>query len=340
MAGMFDDPEQSLFLGQQQDKPQSSPFAESLLKTGISFTPGFGDVMALKDVTESLSKNEYGEAALNALGFLPFVPPLGGIIKKAGKKELLDSLGKDEAPKFIDEVGDALKFPNAPLTEAPKNTVKAYKLFRVGKDNQLYPLFVDAKTPVPIGQWLSAKAGDLNTKTGKVKSSLGDLAYRPGWHAGDLPIATHIGGSYDPNTLEKVKLAKGKKPNVREDNQVWAEVEMGADVPWQEEAMKRAQKTKAGKINPRTAHITDQVPFGGHYRYKTNSNMTGNWIIGGEMRVNRILGDEEVKAINDANNVADLPRLRELTKPNLVDFNENSFDNPLLKSNINELLKD
>jgi len=333
MNGMFSDPEQSFFYGQQQDTPVAPSKAEPYMKMVADFTPGFGDVMAFKDVADSLSKNEYGEAALNAIGFLPFIPPLGGVIKKVGKNELLSTLGKDEAPKFIDEVGDALKFPNAPLAEAPKNTVKAYKLFRVGKDNQLYPLFVDAKSPVPIGEWLSAKAGDLNTKTGKVKSSLGDLAYRPGWHAGDLPIATHIGGSYDPSTLEKVKLGKGKKPNVREDNQVWAEVEMGADVPWQEEAMKRAQKTKAGKINPRTAHITDQVPFGGHYRYKTNSNMTGNWIIGGEMRVNRILGDDEVKAINGSNNVADLPRLRDLTQPKIdfVDFNENPFDNPLLK---------
>jgi hypothetical protein len=333
MNGMFSDPEQSFFYGQKQDTPVVASGAEPYMKMAVDLTPGFGDVMAFKDVAESLSKNEYGEAALNAIGFLPFIPPLGGIIKKVGKKELLQTLGQDEAPKFIDEVGDALKFPNAPLAEAPKNTVKAYKLFRVGKDNQLYPLFVDAKTPVPIGEWLSAKAGDLNTKTGKVKSSLGDLAYRPGWHAGDLPIATHIGGSYDPNTLEKVKLGKGKKPNVREDNQVWAEVEMGADVPWQEEAMKRAQKTKAGKINPRTAHITDQVPFGGHYRYKTNSNMTGNWIIGGEMKVNRILGDDEVKALNSANNVADLPRLRDLATPKIdfVDLNENPFDNPFLK---------
>jgi hypothetical protein len=57
------------------------------------------------------------------------------------------------------------------------------------------------------------------------------------------------------------------------------------------------------------AHITDQVPLGGFYRYKTNPNMTGNWLIGGNMKVNRVLPDEEVKAINDAAGTADLPRL-------------------------------
>ncbi len=35
-----------------------------------------------------------------------------------------------------------------------------------------------------------SRRGSLNFKTGKVKSSIGDLAYRPGFHAGDLPIAT------------------------------------------------------------------------------------------------------------------------------------------------------
>jgi hypothetical protein len=37
--------------------------------------------------------------------------------------------------------------------------------------------------------------------------------------------------------------------------------------------------------------------------------MTGNWLISGGMKVNRVLGDDEVKAINDAHGVADLPRL-------------------------------
>ena len=100
-----------------------------------------------------------------------------------------------------------------------------------------------------------------------------------------------------------------KKPSIRPDNQVWAEIEVSDDVDWHTEAQKRAERTKSGKINIRTAHITDQVPHGGHYRYKTNSNMTGNWLISGEMKVNRILSDEEVEAINRKAGTADLPRL-------------------------------
>ena len=186
--------------------------------------------------------------------------------------------------------------------DPPEKTVKAYKLFRTNskKPGQLFPLFVDANTPVPIGKWVAAKAGDPGKDPTKVKSKLGDLAYRPGWHAGDLPVATHIGGKSSPDL---------KAPDYRPDNHVWAEIEMPDDIDWQSVANSRMERTKAGAPKPATAHITDQVPFGGHYRYKTNPNMTGNWMIGGSMKVNRVLGDDEVKAINDSNGAADLPRL-------------------------------
>ena len=147
-----------------------------------------------------------------------------------------------------------------------------------------------------MNKWIQAEEG-LRSSTGKVKSSLGDLAYRPGFHAGDIPIAKHIGDKWNLKTLTKDKTIK--KPNVRPENQVWAEVEFADDVDWQTEAIKRAIPLKSGKgIQAKTAHITDQVPTGGNYRYKTNPNMEGEWIIGGEMKVNRVLSDKELKAIN------------------------------------------
>ena len=184
----------------------------------------------------------------------------------------------------------------------PQRTVKAYKLFRVDKrkPGKLFPLFVNPHTEVPIGQWMEAEEGPQGSKKGKVKSRLGDLAYRPGWHAGDLPIATHIGGKSD-NELDA--------PDYRPPNQVWAEIEMPDDVDWQSVANSRMEFNKKGEPKPATAHITDQIPFKGFYRYKTNPNMTGNWMIGGHMKVNRILSDDEVKSINDEAGTADLPRL-------------------------------
>jgi len=189
--------------------------------------------------------------------------------------------------------------------KAPQKTQKAYKLFKVKKNfpGELFPLFVGANESVTTGDWIEAKAGELTTtKEGKtmVKSTLGPLAYRPGWHSGEFAIATHIGAK---------KNASDKAPSLRDSDQVWAEVEVGDDFDWQTEANRRADRNKNGDIVPRTAHITDQIPSGGNYKYKTNSNMTGSWIISGEMKVNRVLTDEEVARINKQSGSNDLPRL-------------------------------
>jgi len=186
----------------------------------------------------------------------------------------------------------------------PKKTIKAYKLFRVHEKHpgKLFPLFVDANTPVEMGKWVHAKIGEQSGE--KVKSKIGPLAMRPGWHAGDLPVATHIGEKSHP---------KLTAPDTRPHNHAWAEVEMPNDVDWQTEANKRGMNKK-GELISKHAHITDQLPVGGHYRYKTNPNMTGNWLIGGAMKVNRILSDAEVKKINDKHGVADLPRAEPFKK--------------------------
>ena len=212
--------------------------------------------------------------------------------------------------------GGRIKGPQPLL---PKETVKAYKLFRVDQKQpgKLFPLFVDANTPVEKDKWVEAKVGEMTGN--KVKSKIGPLAYRPGWHAGDLPVATHIGEKSD-NSLTA--------PDRRPKNQVWAEVEMPNDVDWQSEANRRGTN-KQGKLIPVKAHITDQIPLGGHYRYKTNPNMTGNWLIGGAMKVNRVLPDEEVQKINKKAKVSDLPRSEPI---NLKDYGFRSGGNvqPLL----------
>jgi hypothetical protein len=228
--------------------------------------------------------------------------------------------------------------------DEPKKTVKAYKMFRVDKKQpgKLFPLFVDSNTPVDMDKWITAKEGEKSTTNAKkVKSKIGDLAYRPGWHAGDLPIATHIGDKDEEQKAEarrirelrdahaamlgnsKAAKAMARKehpypswvnaPRLRNPNHIWAEVEMPNDVDWQSEATKRGYNDQ-GKLIASQAHITDQLPLGGHYRYKTNSNMLGNWLIGGSMKVNRILHDKEVEAINKAAGAADLPRAKAMNQ--------------------------
>lgn len=245
--------------------------------------PQFAKERGIADVRKPSAQD------LRALQMKPYT----GIIDD----KLLKALGYAEGGPIGYAAGKAVK-------KGFENTVKAYKLFRTDDKGNLYPLFVNANKPVPMGEWLKAEAGPL-TEAGKVKSKIGELAYRPGWHSGEYPVATHIGGKSSSDL---------KAPDFRLPDQVWAEVEHPADVDWQKVAMERAQKNKKGEVISRTAHITDQIPFGGNYRYKTNPNMTGDWIISGDMKVNRVLPDEEVMRINEEAGVFDLPRFYPLDK--------------------------
>jgi hypothetical protein len=231
-----------------------------------------------------------------------------------------DFTPEDQALAGLDIAGlaETGSMPFAPISAGgtlgtvniPEKTVNAYKLFRFkDKDPEVdYPLFVNANKPIPRDVWVPAEAGAFSTKPGtedKVKSGIGPLAYRPGWHAGDLPIATHIGKG-------------GKPPVYRPYDHRWSEVEFPDDVDWQSIANERGINKK-GKLIAQEAHITDQIPFGGYYRYKTSPNMTGEWLISGDMKLGTHLTDDEVKAINQASGlgVEDLPRFNEYLNRNM-----------------------
>jgi hypothetical protein len=216
---------------------------------------------------------------------------------------------------------------------APVKTQTAYKLFRMDekRPGELFPLFVEADTPVLQDEWIAAsdayhfigangnpyvpaKTGGTQTipndtikkellKRGLIKSmdtkSVKAVAYRPGWHSGDLPFSTHLGE----------QSTKGvRKVDQRADNTVWVEVELPADVDWQTEANNRATLKKDGTPLARTAQITDQIPTGGFYKYKTNPNMTGSWMISGAVKIKRVLSDQQVAEINGKYGIVDLPR--------------------------------
>lgn len=78
----------------------------------------------------------------------------------------------------------------------------AYKVFRI-KDGKLYPPMVanPGGQDTPLGVWLDAEEGEFAglSKTGRkqVKSTgSGNLAYRPGWHLGDVPRAKQFDRSF------------------------------------------------------------------------------------------------------------------------------------------------
>lgn len=172
---------------------------------------------------------------------------------------------------------------------------KAYKLFRVNKKRQgeLFPLFVDSNNSTPIGTWVEAKEGE-QLSSGKVKSKLGPLCFRPGWHLSDIPLVVHIG----------VKDKDGKIAYQNSDY-VWCECEYADVVDYQPKANENGMVK--GKLVPKYAYLKE-VPVNGCYRYKTSPNMLGNWIISGSIKILNVMPDNEVDKLVIAAGYEPMPR--------------------------------
>lgn len=158
-----------------------------------------------------------------------------------------------------------------------------YKLFKIKKScpGELYTLYVLTDDPIPVGIWMDAEEGP-KTNGGKVKSKIGPLAFRPGWHLSDIPLAIHIG------------IKEDGKIKYMHDDEVWCECEYSDSIDYQGKADENGWKN--GRFNERDAMLRT-VPKNGYYRYKTSPNMLGKWIIAGSIKVLRILSDEEAAAI-------------------------------------------
>lgn len=141
--------------------------------------------------------------------------------------------------------------------EQPEKTIRAYKIFQIKKKKEgLFPLFIGKTEKTPVGEWIEAK--DMRTK---------GYARRPGWHCGILPLAPHL------------RTKNGKIKNDR----VWAEVEVPNDINWQVEANKN-----------KTKDIQNCIPKSGYYFLPESKKQGGGWIIGGGIKIIRILQDSEV----------------------------------------------
>ena len=111
------------------------------------------------------------------------------------------------------------------------------------------------------------------------------FAMRPGWHAGSLPTMRQIG--------------KGSGRNLRDDTFVWVEGEIPADIDYNEEAQKNADKD-----------IPDHIPTDGYYLKATNANKEASqadrvgWYVAGAFKADRIMSDKEARNIIDEWNAA------------------------------------
>ena len=149
------------------------------------------------------------------------------------------------------------------------NINRGYKLFEQDPDGNLYALFIDKKTNMPIGEWL--KAGNYPTK---------GFAARPGYHIGQICSAPWLMSADGTYKSQRSKYWR----------RVWAEVEYIADVDY----------TSIVETLPKKCFV-DQLPENGYYKFReTGCNRI--WIIADQMKIVRILSEEERQNIlNEAN---------------------------------------
>ena len=140
-----------------------------------------------------------------------------------------------------------------------------YKLFRT-KNGKLYPLYVDATTEQPIGEWLCAIVGNKADET-HVKSRLGPLSLRPGYHSTKIPFTDWIGKKQADGTL-------AQKPDT-----VWCECEV-----------------EGNQLNVTNRYGSREL-LDGWYFFRTNSKQKEPWIISNKLKINRVLSNDEVAEI-------------------------------------------
>lgn len=242
--------------------------------------------------------------------------------------------------------------------QEPEATIKVYKVFSLDKDGDPSALFVSGKDKLPMGVWLNAQdtwhftaangkdyvpsTRNPNGRGGKTGSSvlipneqvrkeliqrgflpdgskakyITALAYRPGWHAADLPYFPQ-GGKQDPES---------NYGNIHRSNQVVFECEFSANRDYTETARSQTKAYNGeGKFVARNADL-QYMPKDGYYQYTTNQFLKdedkGHWYIGGAMKINRALTQEECdtilkengKAVQEwENDILDLKKLNYVT---------------------------
>jgi len=75
-------------------KPDTRTVGERL-RAGGEWVPGPSDVISGYDAVEAFKKGNYGEAALNAVGILPGIPAMAGVIRKSSESMVPEFAYKD-----------------------------------------------------------------------------------------------------------------------------------------------------------------------------------------------------------------------------------------------------
>ena len=142
-------------------------------------------------------------------------------------------------------------------------------------------------------------------KKGSKAQSITCVAFRPGWHGGDLPFfpqGGRLGNRPDGKnkSFYNPDAPTSNYANIHRWNQVVFEVEFDAD-----EDYTRTSQTEDGKVK---FLDMQELPTDGYYKFATNpmANSTdiGGWYISGSMKIIRALSEEECNSILAENGFA------------------------------------
>lgn len=138
-----------------------------------------------------------------------------------------------------------------------------YKLFEQNEAGELFPLFIDKNTAVPIGEWTHAEYHPTK-----------GFAARGGWHIGaDVPDAPWL-KAYNGTDVGFYK------PRWKHGKRVWCEIEYNTNNDYNKDV----------ELLPKKC-FTDKVPDNGFYFFREVGK--GTWVITSDIKVNRVLSEEE-----------------------------------------------
>jgi len=149
-----------------------------------------------------------------------------------------------------------------------------YKLLRI-RNGRLYPLFVETDREMKIGEWLEAGIGEKADDT-HVKSKLGPLSLRPGFHSTQVPLTDWI-GKRDGDRL------------IQRKDTVWCECEVDGD-----------------QVEVKNRYGLRTVPEGWYF-FRTRPKQPFPWIISKRIFIRRVLDPEEIARICRAHGVEPQP---------------------------------
>ena len=139
-------------------------------------------------------------------------------------------------------------------------TKTGYKLFEMDECGNLYPLFIDKNTIIPVDNWVQA---EIHVTRG--------FAARPGFHIGEIPAAPWLMSA--DGTYKSQRRKKWKR--------VWAKVEYIANNDYTDYV-----QTLPGKC------MKDMLPYNGFYKFReTGCNRI--WIIADYMKIIQVLNEDE-----------------------------------------------